>query len=71
MFKLNWNNLFGVRMVTHEKQVEAEVKKLIEKYPTLFDSQLGPITGFKATIRMKSDAQPIFCKARPGDYALS
>lgn len=36
----------------------------------MFDEGPGAIRGFKARIRIKPDAEPIFKKARPLPYAL-
>jgi hypothetical protein len=62
--KLNWGSIFAVG--------EDDLEQLKGQYKHLFKSnQKGkPIKGFKADIKVKEDAKPIFCKARPVPYAL-
>ena len=60
---LNWKNVLAV--------VQDNVETLKSEYSCLFESDNDkPIKGYKAQIRVKSNAQPIFCKARPVPYAL-
>ena len=39
-------------------------------YCSVFDTELGTLKGFKATIRVAPAAQPCFCKSRSVPYAL-
>ncbi len=43
---------------------------LLEKYASVFDSELGTIKDFKARINLKPDSTPKFFKPRPIAYAL-
>ena len=39
-------------------------------YSSVFDTELGTLKGFKATIRVNPAIQPCFCKSRSVPYAL-
>ncbi|XP_048103582.1 uncharacterized protein K02A2.6-like isoform X1 [Alosa alosa] len=65
--KLNWANIFAV---DNRAGREPEVSALLQRYRSVFDEGPSTICGFKAHIRIKPDAQPIFKKARPLPYAL-
>ncbi|XP_013396381.1 uncharacterized protein K02A2.6-like [Lingula anatina] len=45
-------------------------EELMNKYENLFSEGYGKIREFKVHIRVKEDASPVFCKARPVPYAL-
>ena len=61
--RLDWSNIFKL---TQENAVEG----IISRYNTLFDRGYGHLKQFKASIKLKDHAQPIFQKARPVPYAL-
>ncbi|XP_045451571.1 uncharacterized protein K02A2.6-like [Melitaea cinxia] len=72
------------RGVTHthwiEDQEEHEEQEVDEamyqmslsqyKHKDLFDGTLGCFTGGRATLKLRVDAEPVFCRARPLPYAL-
>ena len=63
--KLNWSSIFKVDSEDDLGQIKSQFKHLFKsKQPS------EPIKGFKAEIKIKEDANPIFCKARPVPYAL-
>lgn len=41
-----------------------------EKYQDVFSPGYGTIKGYKATMVLKDDAVPVFCRAHPVPYAL-
>ena len=43
---------------------------ILADYSTVFDTEVGTLKGFTATIRMDPAAQPRFCKPRAVPYAL-
>ena len=61
--KLDWANMFQVSQ-------NQSMENLLNKHKTLFEGGPGTIKGYKASIRLKENAQPIFCKARPLAFAL-
>jgi hypothetical protein len=67
IFKLNWDSIFALSESSSTDSL-TKLTKLSEEYRHLFRT-IGtpgvPIKGFKATIGVKEDAKPIFCKARP------
>lgn len=67
---LNWSNIFSHSVNSVE---ELSLAGLKEKFQTLFTQDTEnqePIKGYKAQIRMKENAQPIFCKARPVPFSI-
>ena len=63
--QLNWGSIFSVGELDDLDQLKGQYKHLFKP------KQPGqPIKGFKADIKVKDDAKPIFCKARPVPYAL-
>lgn len=61
--KLNWREVFSVQALERETP-------LTEKYRDVFNAGFGAIKGFKASIVLKENACPVFCKARSVPYAL-
>ncbi|XP_052767906.1 uncharacterized protein K02A2.6-like [Mya arenaria] len=66
---LNWRGIFHVQESTKEISLEC-VKREFEHLWNNESSRNLPIKGFKAHIRTKDGAKPIFCKARPVPYAI-
>ncbi|XP_013404718.1 uncharacterized protein K02A2.6 [Lingula anatina] len=64
--KLNWKEIFAISQPLGPNVGE----ELMNKYENLFSEGYGKIKEFKAHIRVKEDASPVFCKARPVPYAL-
>jgi transposase InsO family protein len=61
--KIDWENVFTM-------STEDVKNKLLVKYPNVFQAGLSPIKKLKASIVLKSNAVPVFCKARSVPYAL-
>ncbi|XP_064651674.1 uncharacterized protein K02A2.6-like [Lineus longissimus] len=64
VIKLDWKHIFGVF------SDDPEVEKLIQRYPSVFSGKTGTITWFKADLKLKEGATPIFCEARPVPYSI-
>ena len=64
----------------HGKQVHAvkpandslkkECLHLCKQFPDLFKEELGKLKDFELEVKFKSDAKPVFCKARPVPLAI-
>ncbi len=65
--KLDWTELYTVNTL---EVPTPGLQQLLDKYQSLFEPGMSTIKGFKAHIRIKDDAQPIFFRARPVPYAL-
>lgn len=52
-------------MVTKDR-----IEHLTKEYADLFEENQNPIKHFKASIKLKEECSPTFCKARPVPYAL-
>ena len=60
--KLDWAKLHYVQ--------EGLLQDTVSKFPAVFQKNVGTIKGYKADIRLKEGAKPIFKKSRPVAYAL-
>lgn len=60
--QIDWKEIF---MVTKDR-----IEHLTKEYADLFEENQNPIKHFKASIKLKEECSPIFCKARPVPYAL-
>ncbi|XP_058880316.1 uncharacterized protein K02A2.6-like [Acipenser ruthenus] len=65
---LNWASIFSVERA--DVSGDKAVARVIEKHQKVFQEGPGTIKNFKAKIRTRPDAKPIFHKARPVPYAL-
>ncbi|MCG8113098.1 MAG: RNase H-like domain-containing protein [Candidatus Thiodiazotropha taylori] len=64
---LDWNS---IKFLQTDKSVEENLQDILQKYNSVFTAETGIVKGIKATLTMKENAQPKFCKARPVPYAL-
>ena len=46
------------------------MKELQSKYADIFKSELGSVKGTKATLHLRKNVKPVFCKARSVPFAL-
>ena len=53
-----------------ESQIQSTVQSLLQKYPEVFKEGTGVMAPFKATLQLKLDSKPKFCKARSVLYVL-
>ncbi|KAL0154044.1 hypothetical protein M9458_050650 [Cirrhinus mrigala] len=65
---LDWPNIFNVEKA--EVASDPAVKAVLRRHTEVFSDKPSAIKDFKATIRVRPDATPIFQKARPVPYAL-
>jgi len=64
---INWRQVLSVTcMPTMQTQLQA----LLKKYHQVFTDELGTIRDLKASLQVRLDAQPKFCKPRTVPYAL-
>ena len=63
---LDWKKICAVRKVTEDD----ELKKLLQRYCTLFDGNLGKVQGVQVKLQLKEDATPQFFKPRPVPFAI-
>ncbi|XP_064637881.1 uncharacterized protein K02A2.6-like [Lineus longissimus] len=72
--RLNWDALCVNRVNSildnHNGDQLPELSEILEKHKDAFKSELGKAKNFKVELRVKSDATPIFFKARPVPYAI-
>ena len=62
--QLDWKHIATVRTVPQE------LNSLLEGHDGLFKEELGTIHPYKATLQVKPDAIPKFCKLRRMSFAL-
>ena len=70
--KLNWEELFN-----HNNRKEnvnfvddVNLNNIISRYKRVFDKELGTLKNVEVSLKIKADAIPKFCRARPIPYAL-
>lgn len=69
----NWRKVFSITPVKKQlpnRSTEHGLSEIQQAHQAVFEPGLGTMTHHKARIRVKSDAQPRFNKARPVPYAL-
>jgi hypothetical protein len=57
VFNLDWQHIFCVH-----SHGDPEVEELLQQYPTVFSGETGTIKGFKADLRLREEATPVFYK---------
>ncbi|XP_062606687.1 uncharacterized protein K02A2.6-like [Saccostrea cucullata] len=73
---LDWPSIKSMSCVTDKisdtcsDNVKADLKHMLEKHRSVFQSDIGTVKGIEATLNLKPDAKPKFCKARSVPYAL-
>ena len=65
--KLDWNS---IKFLQTGKTTDENLQHILKKYKSVFTEQSGKVKGVNATLTLKENAQPKFCKARPVPYAL-
>ena len=65
--KLDWNS---IKFLQTGKSTEENLQDMLKKYNSVFTAESGKVKGMKATLTLKENAQPKFCKVRPVPYAL-
>ncbi|XP_036318010.1 uncharacterized protein K02A2.6-like [Rhagoletis pomonella] len=73
--KLNWHKLLNERLYINHILDQSEVvdfnsETLLKKFPRVFASTAGKITGFQAQLYLKPNASPKFVKARRVPFPL-
>ena len=61
--KLDWSAIFSIQVTT-----DSDLDKILEQHTQLYDGEPGCIDGYKAELRLKDGAKPVFVKARPVPY---
>ena len=64
--QLNWKT---IGLATLDRG-QGQVQMLLQQYPEVFAEELGTMKQFKATLQVKKDSRPIFCKPRSVPFAL-
>ena len=66
----NQREMFTTSSESQFAVAETTIDDLKAKYADVFAPGLGTVKGVKATLHLKDDTRPIFCKARPVPFAL-
>lgn len=53
-----------------QTEINQRVKKILNKYPEIFKSEIGKITGIQAKLHVRENARPVYAKARKVPFAL-
>ena len=65
--KFAWNS---IKFLQTGKSTEESLQDMLKKYNSVFTAESGKVKGMKATLTLKENAQPKFCKVKPVPYAL-
>ena len=65
--QVNWRRVLSV---TTAPSTEDKLQVLLKKYHQVFSDELGTIRDIKATLQVRPEVQPKFCKARTVPYSL-
>ena len=65
--KLDWNS---IKFLQTGKTTDENLQDILKKYKSVFTERSGKVKGVQATLTLKKNAQPKFCRARPVPYAL-
>ncbi|XP_058826789.1 uncharacterized protein K02A2.6-like [Topomyia yanbarensis] len=53
-----------------EQQTVTALKDLLAKYSSVFDGNVGKISGVQASFNLRADSKPVYIKARPVAFAV-
>lgn len=67
--QLQWEELFRTEQVSKRQEENKAYQDVLAKYPELFKDELGLPKGTAASLELKPEAKPRFCKPRPIPYA--
>lgn len=63
VIRLDWHSIFVVKR-------DQEVEELLSEFEALFSDSVGKLKGVTATVQLKEDAKPVFCRPRSVPYAV-
>ena len=66
VIKLDWLTIFS--QGTHVIKLDV-MKELQSKYADIFKPELGTVKGTKATLHLRKNVKPVFCKAQSVPFA--
>ena len=67
VIQLDWHSIFSQGQYSVKADVVEELKR---KYNEIFKPELGTVNGMKATLHIKENVKPVFCKACSVPYAM-
>ena len=62
-------DLNSIKFLQTGKCGEENLQDMLKTYNSVFTTESGKVKGMKATLTLKENAQPKFCKVRPVPYA--
>ncbi|KAK3091048.1 hypothetical protein FSP39_016771 [Pinctada imbricata] len=65
--RLDWP---GIKTLSSGENNKHKLNQLLIKHSALFKPEIGSLKQIKAMLKLKEDASPKFCKARPVPYSL-
>ena len=70
LFGRNWFEAIKLNWIELHKIQSNKRQQLLAKHALLFEKKIGRIQGYKADVRLRPEAKPVFKKARPVAYSL-
>lgn len=68
--KINLHEIKQIERCTTTQEIKTTIDNIKTKYASMFAPEVGKVSGFKCSLRLKENAQPIFLKSRPVPHAL-
>ena len=70
LFGRNWFEAIKLNWIELHKIQSNKRQQLLAKHALLFEKKIGKIQEYKADVRLRPEAKPVFKKARPVAYSL-
>ncbi|XP_064100772.1 uncharacterized protein K02A2.6-like [Macrobrachium nipponense] len=69
--KMDWPNIFNLKSTVHSiDNGSNEIANILKKYESVFETELGCLKDFEVSLKVKSDATPVYKHARSVPYNL-
>jgi hypothetical protein len=60
----------SINKISMQGNIKEKVAQVLQNFSTVFQENLGSVTGIQANLILKDDAKPVFTKARPLPYVM-
>jgi hypothetical protein len=68
--RLDWPTLLSDGLVKHVRSSSESLEGLLQNYQDVFKPGLGTVKGVTASLKIKDNSVPVYCRPRPVPFAL-
>lgn len=68
-FRVNLSNIHKLAVPMEQQQPQPKISEILSRYADVFAEDLGTVRGVQASLKVKPNVRPVFCKARPVSFA--